>query len=131
MGGSAALRKKMAEGTTLSDAYSDLQNTRESLEDVWTRETNPDHKEKLRIAYASFLQITESVRNLIKQKSHDEAMLSYEKLMINWNEFWEAKEPKREHYESDADYLSARAQWSFNRSMDQPNRPGYERANND
>lgn len=40
-------------------------------------------------------------------------------------------EPKRESFNTDAEYLAACEEWDKKRWMDAPNSPGYSIANND
>lgn len=115
----------------LSVAISDLTQARETLCDVWTSEQNPDDKDILRQSYAALINSIELARKVMKVKSDREAKDRYEKELAHHNEFFEARKPKREHYQDDLSFGHAYTQWSFQYNMDMPNKPGYYRANND
>lgn len=55
----------------------------------------------------------------------------YEERLKAHNEYYERCKPVREDFTSDKEYGYAMSAWQMNKICDAPNRPGYERANND
>jgi hypothetical protein len=67
----------------------------------------------------------------IRIKTEKEAMLNYEKQMESHNAFYAMNKPKREEFADDIEWNVAFNIWSMNKSLFEPNKPGYHRANND
>jgi len=67
--------------------------------------------------------------------------IAFESLGVEWGKYYadvdrhisymEDRKPKPESFASEAEYNSAMSGWQMAYSCDEPDKPGYERANND
>jgi hypothetical protein len=55
----------------------------------------------------------------------------YYQALANFQEMMEDRKPKRELFADVTEFERALSQWQMKRSCDEPNKPGYYRANND
>jgi hypothetical protein len=72
--------------------------------------------------------------NEMKGKMEDTSLPEWQQYYADLKAFKEsmaAKKPKRDDFESEADFYKAQARWDMAYHCDAPNKPGYYRANND
>jgi hypothetical protein len=51
--------------------------------------------------------------------------------MFEHEKYYSERKPLREKFESEEDFKKAYREWDMSKSMNEPNKPGYYRANND
>jgi len=72
--------------------------------------------------------------NAMKGKMEDTSLPEWQAYYADLKahrERMQATKPKREDFESEADFYKAQSRWDMAYHCDAPNKPGYYRANND
>ncbi len=71
------------------------------------------------------------MKDLYGKEIPQSVMDAYEIELKAFEDMMYKRQPMRENYSSDAEYMKAYRAWDMALSCDAPNRPGYYRANND